>query len=103
MFLFAQQDFFEKSSKIHNFGAKTKFFFRYFWGSTKFLIQWWWFYCPLDPALALYKSQKQIEKSKSKCKYVIALRMSEQRFSVINGISFELVKKVGIKIGIRKT
>ena len=31
----------KKDCKIHNFRTTEKIFFTYFWGSTKFLIQWW--------------------------------------------------------------
>ena len=34
------EKFFKKGHKIHNFCATTKFF-TYFWGSTKFPIEWW--------------------------------------------------------------
>ena len=37
------EKFLKKGRKIHNFCATTKFF-TYFWGSTKFLIEWWGFH-----------------------------------------------------------
>ena len=41
-FILMQREILEKGHKIYNFLARAKFF-TYFWGSTKFLIEWWGF------------------------------------------------------------
>ena len=40
--MLAQRDIVEKGQKIHNFLATEKFL-TYFWGSSKFMIEWWEF------------------------------------------------------------
>ena len=45
-------------------------------------------------SLAIPESKKHLEKSPSKCKYVLAVRFSEHRFKLVSGVTLDLVKKV---------